>query len=190
MDKFIQRKESILNKKDKSAKKSWDERIIPLCNLINSFSNYYTTSSCSGKSVIMEEKTGKDGSYYFWQSHKLINLVEVKSELNRLPKNGIFKYKLEAPIIFVACKDIESAKEIFSLAVLAGFKESGIKITKSLIGVEIKSGEKFEFPISLDNKILVSDDYLKVVVDLSNKKRKIGWKKIENFYFLMNSKDN
>lgn len=190
MNLFNQRKKSILEKKDKSAKKSWDEKIAPLCDLINSSSNYYTTSSCSGKSVIMKEKVGKDGSYYFWQSHELINLIEIKSKLNKLPKKGIFKYKFDGPIIFVVCKDIESAKKIFSLAILAGFKESGIKITNKLFGVEIKSGEKLEFPVSLENKIFVNDDFLRIIVELSNKKKKIGWKKIENFYSSMIFKNN
>jgi len=49
MDSFNQRKISVLEKKDKAAKGSWDERIIELCNKLNSLEEYYTTSSCSGR---------------------------------------------------------------------------------------------------------------------------------------------
>lgn len=178
MNSFDQRKEAILTKKDKSAKGSWDQRIAPLCDRINSLSDYYTTSSCSGKSVIMKEKTGKDGSYYIWESHELVELGDIKEELSRLSGKDIFKYKLDAPIVFVVCNNLESAKKLFSLAVFAGFKESGIKITNKLIGVEIKSGERIEFPI-FGEKVLVDDNFLKRVVELTNNKRKSGWKKIE-----------
>jgi len=66
-DTFTQRKESILLKDDKSTKKTWDEKIQALCGVLNETIDYYTTSSCSGKSVLIEEKTGKDGSYYLWK---------------------------------------------------------------------------------------------------------------------------
>lgn len=203
MDSFDQRKKSILEKEDKAAKGSWDSRVIELCNKLNSMDDYYTTSSCSGKSVIMEEKIGKDGSYYLWSSHELLNFDEIYSKLfasqiaetrpthpnserisrkiNDVNVKDIVKFKAESPILFVCCRDIEKAKELLNKAVEAGFKESGIKITNKLIAVEIRSGEKIEFPILSCGKILVGDEFLKVLVDLVNNKRERGWGKIKKF---------
>jgi len=45
---FQQRKKDVLRKNDKSGIGSWDEKILELCEKINSLDNYYTTSSCSG----------------------------------------------------------------------------------------------------------------------------------------------
>ena len=61
MDRFLQRKKAILKKLDKSSKGDWDEKIISLCDKINSNDNYYTTSSCSGRIIIMKDvvKKGK-----------------------------------------------------------------------------------------------------------------------------------
>ena len=185
MDSFIQRKKAVLEKDDKSAKGIWDERIVSLCEAINSFENYYTTSSCSGKSVIIEDKIGKDGTYYPWESHEMISLDEIKLEVSKLKKEGNFKFKTDSPIIFVVCRDAEFAKKLFSFSVLAGFKESGIKLTNKLIGVEIKSGERIEFPIFSDGKLLVGDLFLERIVEVSNKKRKLGWEKIEKLYSLL-----
>ena len=41
-------KKTALTKIDKSKKGQIDEQIKPLCDLINSSVDYYTTSSCSG----------------------------------------------------------------------------------------------------------------------------------------------
>ena len=211
MDSFSQRKKSILEKKDKASKGSWDVRITMLCNKLNYISHYYTTSSCSGKTVIMEEKTGKDGTYYLWNNHELINFEELKGVLDEIcskfftsrtlktrptlpnseqiskltkksiKENFVIKLKSESPILFVACENINYAKDLLEKSIKSGFKESGIKITNKLIGVEIRSGEKLEFPLIKNSKLLVSSNFLKEVVSQINKKRKIGWKKLKPY---------
>ncbi len=62
IDRFQQRKKDILSKRDKSYKGNWDKHIKNLCDKINLSRNYCTTSSCSGRVVLMidqEKKTRK-----------------------------------------------------------------------------------------------------------------------------------
>lgn len=180
MDKFDQRKKDVLGKIDKSSKGSWDSRIINLCEQINSMGNYYTTSSCSGKCVIIEEKVGKDGSYYLWESHELLDLNNLRKVISEISiKRSLIKFKLQSPIIYVVCRDLISAEKLFCLAREVGFKESGIHITKKLIGVEVRSGEKLEFPLFDFGEILVGDKFLNVLIKEANKKLKQGWEKLE-----------
>ena len=47
MNHFQKRKQDVLSKIDKSFIGKWDEKIVLLCDKINSLENYYTTSSCS-----------------------------------------------------------------------------------------------------------------------------------------------
>lgn len=183
MDSFAQRKKSILEKKDKAAKGSWDSRVVDICNKLNECDNYYTTSSCSGKSVLMEEKVGKDGSYYLWSSHDLIDFEELFNKLLDLKKSKVsegvvIKFKSESPILFVCCSDIESAKEFLEKSVNSGFKESGIKITDKLIAVEIRSGEKVELPIFSGGNVLVDENFIRVLVREVNFKLERAWKKL------------
>lgn len=207
MNKFNQRKEAILSKEDKSSKGSWDSRIIDLCEKINNLEDCYTTSSCSGKCVILEEKKGKDGSYYSWSSHDLLDFEELKGVVRKLSsavplnsgifpptrttekileeKKSLIKFKLQSPVLFVACQDISVAEKFFNLVREAGFKESGIHITKKLIGVEVRSGEKLEFPLFSSGQVLVGDDFLKVLVDLANSKLVSGWEKLEKLIELL-----
>ena len=44
VDSFNQRKQDMLSKKDKSTIGGWDEKIVELCEKINSLENYYTTN--------------------------------------------------------------------------------------------------------------------------------------------------
>ena len=52
-DTFLQRKKDILSKKDKSHIGKWDEKIVGLCEKINKSDKYYTTSSCSGRVIMI-----------------------------------------------------------------------------------------------------------------------------------------
>jgi len=139
-----------------------------------------------GKSVIMEEKIGKDGSYYLWENHELLVLDELIWELKKIKSSGIVKFKSESPVLFVVCQDIESAEKLFFLARKAGFKQTGIHKTRKLIGVEIRSGEKLEFPFIKDGKLLGSEEFLLEIVNQSNFRRKLGWEKIERLFNLFN----
>ena len=58
-EEFLQRKKDILSKEDKSSKGDWDKRIIELCDKINSSEKYYTTSSCSGRVIVMLDQEEK-----------------------------------------------------------------------------------------------------------------------------------
>ena len=55
---FERQKEQFLKKPDKSLARSMDKAILPLIKLVNSQQCYYTTSSCSGRIILMKE-TGK-----------------------------------------------------------------------------------------------------------------------------------
>lgn len=177
MDSFGQRKEAVLSKIDKSTKGAYDEKIENICGILNENIDYYTTSSCSGKSVLIEEKTGKDGSYYLWTSHDLLTLEELKKELSKI-KEGIVKFKSESPILHVACRTLGFSQLLVDNAKNVGFKRSGIMTTSDKYMVEISSAEKIECPIVKDGNILVGDEFLREIVIQSNLRRENGWKKI------------
>ena len=82
MDRFNQRKKDVLSKLDKSHKSEWDEKISSLCDKINSLDDYYTTSSCSGRILLMinQDKNGKD--LFLFVYHDKISLKKLKGDLN------------------------------------------------------------------------------------------------------------
>ncbi len=179
-DNFIQRKKNVLMKTDKSHKSEWDERIASLCIKINSLENYYTTSSCSGRVILMINQDKKEEDLFIVVFHDEVSLDELKEGLKKaVVKNKNIKFKLEPCIIHIACKTLKDAHKIYDKGKLAGWKRSGIIGIANGFTVELNSTEKLEFPIVSNKKILVADNFLKIVVKEANEKLKKGWKKIE-----------
>jgi len=227
-DTFLQRKKSMLSKIDKSSKGYWDRKIIPLCKKINSMENYYTTSSCSGRIVLMIDNNKKEKNLFIKIYHNLITFKQLKGDLDdiiksyqptrKLPAHShsqinkeqltknfsikniqeerlgrarrgainsqiklrqIIKFKQEPCIMHVACKTLEDAQHFYDKARLAGWKKHGIISSKTRFIVEIHGTDKLEFPIIKNNKILVNEDFLKLIVKKSNENLKKSWEKIE-----------
>jgi tRNA wybutosine-synthesizing protein 3 len=158
-------KKNILGKIDKSKKGEIDEGIQEIVNTINSKENYYTTSSCAGRIVL---QTGESKFEVKWLkvSHEPVDLNWAKT--TQLPKETVW-FRMEPVILHVACKDIEKAQELLD-KIQPVFKRTFIQTTKNKIMVEIKGNEFVEAPVAKDGKWLVSDEYLLVLTEESNKK--------------------
>ena len=179
MDKFLQRKKDILSKLDKSSKGSWDKKILELCAKINSFNEYYTTSSCSGRAVLMLDGEKKQKGLFIKIYHDEISFEQLKNDLVLLlDENKKIKFKMEPCILHVACRDLNCAQKLFDKAKFVGWKRSGIISTKNHVILELNSTERLEFPIISLGKILVDEKFLKIVVKETNKKLEKSWKKI------------
>ncbi len=179
-DSFLRRKKSILLKLDKSSIGKWDKKIIPLCDKINSSENYCSTSSCSGRIVLMIAQEKKAHNLFLVISHNLISFNWLKNNLNKIIKNKkLIKFKCEPPILHVVCRDLESASLLLEKAKSSGMKHSGIHYLGKSIILEINGDDKLEFPVIYRNKILIDDNFLRLIAKESNKKLKRGWKKIE-----------
>ena len=177
MNSFQQRKKDILSKKDKSYIGKWDEKIKDLCNKINSLDNYYTTSSCSGRIVIVIDQDKKAPGVFEFVIHDLISFKKLEKEIKKIKKDS--KFKQEPPILHVACKTLKDAQILLRKAQVAGWKHSGIISLKRNIVVELINTEKLEFPLIKNGKILINNDFLEIVLEKSNENLKKGWLKIE-----------
>jgi tRNA(Phe) wybutosine-synthesizing methylase Tyw3 len=80
--------------------------------------------------------------------------------------------------LHVACRSLEDAEKIYDKGKVSGWKKSGIIGMKNGFVVELNSSDKLEFPVISKNKILAGDEFLKIVVDNSNKKLEKIWNKI------------
>ena len=196
VDSFQQRKQDVLSKLDKSSIGKWDKKIISLCDKINSLDNYYTTSSCSGRILLMVDQEKKGENLFLFVSHDKVSFKKLKEELNSALKkmgtsSGFFttpatrqevvkkiKFKLEPCILHIACETLEDAKKLFEIGKNAGWKRLGIIGTRNGFTFELNSTEKLEFPIIQNKKILVDDEFLKIVVDEANKKLEKSWLRI------------
>ncbi len=179
---FQQQKTKQLLKIDKSNIGKWDSKIKGLCDKLNKKKNYYTTSSCAGRVVLIKGGIDKIENAFLFRTHEKISFKELKKILKRL-EGGDYKELVEFQqtpcILHVACMDLDSAQTLVDNAKESGWKHSGIMSSKKRIMIELYSTEKLDFPIMLDGKVLVDDDFLKIVVEESNKRLERVWKKIK-----------
>lgn len=178
-DYFQQRKQALLSKQDKSHIGIWDKKIKKLCNLINKYPQYYTTSSCSGRIIIMIDNEKKAKGLFRFVSHEKVNLKKFMKNIPNTKQN--LKFKQEPMILHIACKNLENANHLLKIAQKSGFKKIGIIAMNKRIIIEINASEKIEFPLMQKNKLLVNKEFLKIVLKKANKNLEKNWKKIKKF---------
>jgi len=183
---FESQKAKQLAKSDKSHVGTWDKRIIPLCNKINKNKDYYTTSSCSGRIILIKSSIKKQPNLFIFRMHDRITFKQLKHELKKAEKSKTAVFKQEPAILHVACRNLESAQLLVDKAKFCGWKRSGIMATRKRIICELMSTEHIELPIVDKGKIVVSDNYLKILVREADKKLERTWVKISSLEKLFN----
>ncbi|MBU3913528.1 MAG: hypothetical protein KKB21_00515 [Nanoarchaeota archaeon] len=186
--KFQQQKEKQLEMKDNSSIGEWDEEIKKLCEKINRKKEYYTTSSCSGRIVLIKQAEKKQGGLFLFRTHKKINFKQLKNELLKAIKTNktdLVYFRQEPCILHVACASLAGAQNLLDSAKLAGWKNSGIMASSSRIVLEMRSTEFIQMPIINLGKMLVDDKFLKLLVKEANRKLERTFSKIKKLEKLL-----
>lgn len=180
---FVQDKIKQLARIDPSNEGKWDEAIKPACEKLNSMDDYYTTSSCSGRIVLIKALEEKAENVFLFKSHNNITFKQLKKELEKIGKDykDEVYFKQETCIIVAACSNLEKAQELVDKFKLAGWKRTGIMASRKRIIVEAMSTEYMALPIMDSGKILVDEDYLRRITREANKKLDRVREKIQKF---------
>lgn len=176
---FITDKKKQLSRKDKSSIGSWDKKIANLCNKINKKKNYYTTSSCAGRVVLLKYSDIKQENAFLFRTHDKVSFNEIKNNLEKITKeySGIIEFQQSCCILHIACLTLNDAQILVNKAKAAGWQRSGIIGGKRNM-IELHSTESMSFPIANNNKILVNEDFLKLIIEIANNKLSRTWNKI------------
>ncbi len=163
-----------------------DEDIIPLLERINGKESYVTLSSCSGRIAVIDlESFGdKKSSRFLGKWHNLAIFEDVLECIRSCKRQGWLIQ--DPPIIHVACRDLDSAKNLLTVANNSGFRRSGIISLKNYV-VEMASFERLELPVVFEGKKIVDDDYLRIAVDIANEKLKKGKIKLKRLEEMLTS---
>lgn len=177
---FDSDKKAALSRPDRSVAGSIDEAVKPLCDLINSFNNYFTTSSCAGRIVLMSqpEDHRKDESAWLLVSHDPVDFDTLKSSLDTLPDTEVW-FRQESMILHVVCRTHEDAFNLVGAAREVGLKRSGVISFKHNPVVEILGTERMELPIAVGGNVIVTEEYLRIVLDIANRKLERTRKKMK-----------
>lgn len=176
---FNEGKKKQLSKEDKSNIGEWDPKIANLCNKINKKINYYTTSSCSGRIVLLKASEEKQPNAFLYRTHERITFSTLKKTLEKIKYDGLVEFQQTSCIMHVACLMLKDAQELVDKAKLAGWKRSGIMSSGKRFMVELHSTESMSFPIMNNKIILVDDNFLKLAVEIANNKLERVWEKVK-----------
>ncbi len=167
---FIQNKKHTMNKLE-SAKKERrvDEGIIPILDIINSYNEYYTSSSCYGRIVLLEipELGNKIDAKWLGKWHRKIKYDDFLKACRKAEK-GMLWLLAQSPIIHVFAKDLKSADKLVKKAVNCGFKHSGFKTVGKNIVLEIASTERLDSPLGKDANIFCNKEHIDFLISIAN----------------------
>ena len=179
---FSIEKKAVLERIDKSRKQKIDEKIKSLVDHINSLDNYYTTSSCSGRMLIIARDQGdKKDARWLFSSHDDVSFDDILDTLKDLPKKPVW-FKQEPFILHLCCKTIQDAGLLLQKARDSGIKRAGIISIGRKIIVEIIGTGRIEAIIADKGELLVNGGYIKRLVYEADKKMKGNLETLRGFY--------
>ena len=180
---FLKNKKQALEKLEYAKKEGLvDKGIISIIDLINSYDDYYTSSSCYGRIVLLEipEIGDKKSANWLGKWHRKIEVDEILNASKKANKDLIW-ILAQSPIIHVFAKNLESADKLIKTAIGCGFKNSGFKTFDKNIVIEVTSTERLDSPVGIDGKLFCNNEYLSLLVDIANDVIKKSSAKLKKF---------
>ena len=179
---FDNRRRALLKLQKAISERRVDKKAISIIKKINKKADYFTTSSCSGRIVIIEIPFPgkKRKARFLGKWHNEIKEEDVYNALKKA-KNGEIWFLVQSPIFHIASISMRNAKKLLNLAIQSGFKYSSIKAFNGKVMIEILSTERIDAPIGKDGKLYVSNDYIKLLVEISNILMEKMQKKLKKF---------
>lgn len=149
-----------------------DEKMIPLCRFVVSTQNFFTSSCCAGRIILIQLPKGeskKEASFHRrW--HSQVSFEEVKQALSEKTVGEVW-LKMEPFILHIGCGTIGNARTVLRVMGKAGVKRGGILVAKpGKFLVELQGTQEMSVPLKQGEKLLVQDSYLKWVVEKANHK--------------------
>ncbi len=189
MDAFTQEKVKVLERlgsPDKSRKGGVDEAAWPMINTLNSFDDYYTTSSCAGRINLFKEPANgkKYDAEWLYVTHDEADLGLVNKTLESLPSETIW-LRMEPPIFHVACRTQIAAEKLLKVCQANGWKRSGIISVggkgpkRQRVMVEIVGNERIDTPLAIDGELAISKGFIKFLVEKANEKLAVTRNRLE-----------
>uniref|UniRef100_A0A8D2C3Z5 tRNA wybutosine-synthesizing protein 3 homolog n=1 Tax=Sus scrofa TaxID=9823 RepID=A0A8D2C3Z5_PIG len=150
---FKRWKAQCLSKADFSRKGCVDEDVVEIVQLLNGREQFFTTSSCAGRIILLEQ--GMDS-------------LEVQKQ------NCCWLLVSHKPCV----KD-----DVHSVAIDSGFRNSGITVGKrGKTMLAVRSTHGLEVPLSHKGKLMVTEEYIDFLLKIANHKMEDNKKRIERFY--------
>ncbi|XP_032420964.1 tRNA wybutosine-synthesizing protein 3 homolog isoform X3 [Xiphophorus hellerii] len=163
MDRTFSRiKTQSLSRLDLSKKGSVDEDIEHVVSLLNSCEQFFTTSSCSGRIILIDGAAGssdahKQNCVWLFVSHQKCTCDDLMSGLSRACGDAVLKF--EPFVLHVQCRRLEDAQLL-----------------------AVRSTHGLEVPLSRHGKLLVDEDYIQFLTQIANQKMEENLRRVQRLF--------
>lgn len=165
----VQKKNALEKLKKAKTNNLVDKGIIPILDLINGLDDYYTTSSCYGRTVLLEipDIGDKKNAIFLGKWHCKISSDDILKSMKKA-KKGLLWILAQSPIIHIGAKTIKAADRMVKTSISCGFKNSSLKSYDKNIILEVASTERLDAPSGRDGVLFCDKDYLDLLVEIAN----------------------
>eukprot|EP01124_Arcella_intermedia_P020870 TRINITY_DN2843_c0_g1_i1.p1 TRINITY_DN2843_c0_g1~~TRINITY_DN2843_c0_g1_i1.p1 ORF type:complete len:333 (-),score=93.49 TRINITY_DN2843_c0_g1_i1:89-1045(-) len=168
------------NEEDMSRAGKVDADIEQFVDCINAKANYYTTSSCAGRTIVFHKP--QDSKYnvdWIFLTHNLtFSSTEIHQKLQNKLKDldGECWFKMEPPILAIRCRNIQSASRLLNIAKSCGLKNCGIRsiAADGSAMVALVDTHNIQTLIALQGEIVVPLPYLHLLAEQAKHKLSIS----------------
>lgn len=151
--------------------KEVDKPIIELLKDLNSMDRLFTTSSCSGRILVLIDRGRKIDSEKYLTFHDYISI----SDLENIPKAKNVWLRVEPFILHMIAQDEEMAEIIIKAARSAGIKRGGMSRVKVGYMIELMGNVHFAAPT---NKLIIDEELVGVLNSLMRR----NFRMLERFH--------
>lgn len=152
--------------------KKADKQMMPLCKFVSETKNYFTSSSCAGRIILLQlpkEENKKDASFHRkW--HRKVKETELWNGIHDKTIGEIW-FKLDPFILHIGTNTLENAKKILTIMKKTGIKRGGIIVAKpGKFLIELQGTQTIAFPTKKDEKIITGKEVMKYMLKRANQK--------------------
>ncbi|XP_068019982.1 tRNA wybutosine-synthesizing protein 3 homolog [Melanerpes formicivorus] len=189
MASFQRQKAQRLARADASRKGAVDEGAAAVVQLLNERARFCTTSSCSGRLVLMQSSAADTNSCeiqkkdcrWLMVTHETCAKDDVLAALEKSTGDVVLKF--EPFVLHVLCQELQDAQLLHSVAINSGFRNSGITVGRGgKVMMAVRSTHCLEVPLTHQGKLLVSEEYIEFLVHIANGKMEENTRRIDRFY--------
>ncbi|MDO8634050.1 MAG: hypothetical protein Q7K34_02030 [archaeon] len=164
-------------------KKRADPQIISLCTFIAGAENFFTSSTCSGRIVLLkvnEQETKKEAAFHAkW--HREVEFPELWAALNKKSAEELW-FKMEPFIIHIGTGTVKNAEKLLEIMKKCGIKRGGIQVLKEgKIILELTGTQRISCPAKKEDRILFTEEYAREILARANKKLAKNYQSLEKF---------
>ena len=111
-----------------------DPKAIPVLDVINANAKYYSTSSCSGRILLLAvaRPGAKHDSRMLYSWHEPVTSSEVDACIKTWNEHAYLYFLAQSPIFHITTYDLQAAIDLRNLGDSAGLKYSAIRSIKSI----------------------------------------------------------